>query len=208
MKIYLIEGKEDIGKIQFSCLLADRLSQNKETLLISTQRSDTFNIEDYYKKDGMITYDICDYFLEYADLKTIVNKTDDKLDFIISPLVNEKYQIKKEDIENLMANISYDLVVFVGLDSSLLNNKVSIKLIGEDDLDSPISSDYFFINKAKDDFDPRFIRDELSSKESKYLGYVNENGSYNNIFANLFEEKSQDIAKVGFFEKLKLKFKS
>lgn len=208
MKLYLVEGKEEMGKTEFACLLADKISKNNKTLLIGTKRSETFNIEDFYKKDGMITYDICDYFLEYADLKTIINKETDKLDFIISPLVNGKYQINKEDIDKLLANLSYDCVIFVGLDKSFLKESTSILLVGENDLDQVIESDYFFINKAREDFDPRFLKEEISSKDSLYLGYVNDRGSYNNILDNLLKGQAEEIGNIGFFEKLKMKFKS
>lgn len=208
MKVYLIEGKENIGKTEFACLLANKISKNNKTLIIGSERSEKSNIEDYYKKDGMITYDICDYFLEYTDLRTIINKANDKLDFIISPLVNDKYVIKKEDIVKLMDDLSYDYIVFDGLDPNLLDEKTTVKLIRENDLDEAIEADYFFINKTKVGFDPRLLKAEIDSKDSTYLGYVNENGSYNNILDNLINERKEEVASLGFFEKLKMKFKS
>ena len=52
MQIYLINGKNSIGKTDFAVNLAERLSENKMVLLTSLFRSDQSNIEDYYKKDG------------------------------------------------------------------------------------------------------------------------------------------------------------
>lgn len=207
MKVYLIDGRDKMGKTEFACLLGNKLSKSNKTIIIGTKRSEDANIEDFYKKDGMIAYDIGDYFLGYADLKTIINEAGDNLDFIISPLVNGKYDIKKEDIEKLLDEISYDNIIFDGLESDLLDDKTSIKLIGQNDLEEPIKSDYFFINMADNDFDPRFVKDEIKAKDGKYLGYVNENGSYNNILDNLSKEREEPIGNIGFFEKLKMKFR-
>lgn len=207
MDIYLIDGREKIGKTEFSSLLGNKLSKDKKTLIIGTKRSEGLNIEDFYKKDGMITYDICDYFLGYADIETIINKANDKLDFIISPLVNGKFEIKKDDIKKLMENLSYDYLIFDGLDPEMVEEKTTIKIIDQNDLDNPINSDFFFINKAKEDFDPRLAKDQIEGQASKYLGYVNENGSFNNILDNLLKEKEEPVGKLGFFEKLKMKFK-
>lgn len=207
MRVYLIDGREKIGKTEFSSLLGNKLAKDKKTLIIGARRSENSNIEDFYKKDGMITYDLCDYFLDYSDIKTIINRANDKLDFIISPLVNGKYEITKEDIGKLMEEVSYDYLIFDGLDPSLVDDKISIKIIGQNDLDEPIDADYFFINKAKEDFDPRLAKDQIEGQASKYLGYVNENGSFNNILDNLLKEKEEPVGKLGFFEKLKMKFK-
>lgn len=208
MKVYLIDGREKIGKTEFTNLLAENLSKNKKTIIIGTNRSEDNNIEDYFKQDGMITYDICDYFLDYVDLKTIINVANDKLDFIISPFVKEKYDIKKEDIQKLLEKLDYDYVIFDGSNSNLLDDKTTIKIVGQEELENNIDADFFFINKAKSDFDQRIYKDQIINKNAKYLGFVNENGSYNNILDNLIEEREEKIENIGFFEKLKMKFKS
>ncbi|MDD7305186.1 MAG: hypothetical protein PUG67_01215 [Peptoniphilaceae bacterium] len=208
MNLYLINGEENEEKTKFAALLADKLSQDKKTLIIATQRSEIFNIEDYYKKDGMITYDICDYFLGYVDIDTIINKAYDKLDFIISPLVNGKYQIEKKDIDKLLGELSYDFLVFEDLDESFLDQKIIIDIISEDNLEDDLKGDYYFINKASANFDQRLYKDLLLAKKGKYLGFVNENGSYNNILDNLLNDRAEEIPNIGFFEKLKMKFKS
>lgn len=208
MNIYIIEGKEKVGKTQFSTLLANKLSQNNKTLLIGVNRSKNSNIEDYYNKDGMITYDLCDYFLDYVDLKTIINEADNKLDFIISPFVENKYEIKKEDIENILANIDYDNVIFDGIDSKLLDQKTRIKIISEHEIKEYFDCDYFFINKVKSNFDQRIFKENITSKSGKYLGFVNENGSFNNVLDNLLSQKEASIPNIGFFEKIKMKFRS
>lgn len=209
MKVYLIEGVNNIGKTEFSSLLGKKLSKNKKTLIIGTKRSEKSNIEDYYDKAGMISYDIGDYFLDYVDLDTVINKAGKNLDFIISPLINSKYEIKKEDIGKLLENLSYDYVIFDSLDPNLLDQQATrVKILGEDQIGESIGGQYFFVNKVKEDFDERLFKDELLQSEGKYLGFVNKNGSYNNVLSNLLNEKEEPIESIGFFEKLKMKFKS
>lgn len=207
MKIYLIDGRNEIGKTEFATLLAENLSKYKKTIIIGTNRSENNNIEDYYKQDGMITYDICDYFLDYIDLKTIINAANDKLDFIISPFIKEKYEIKKSDIDKLLSKLEYEYVVFDGLNPDLLDNKVTIKIIEQDEIQNNIKADYFFINNTNSDFDQRLYKQDITNKDAKYLGFVNKNGSYNNILDNLLNERQETISNIGFFEKLKMKFK-
>ncbi|MGO3017661.1 MAG: hypothetical protein ACTIH2_00780 [Anaerococcus sp.] len=208
MKIYLIDGRDKIGKTEFTSLLAENLSKNKKTIIIGTNRSEDNNIEDYYKQDGMITYDICDYFLDYIDLNTIINTANDKLDFIISPFIKEKYEVKKEDIQKLLGKLEYDYVIFDGLNPELLDDKVTIKIVGQDEIENNIEADFFFINNTDSDFDQRLYKQEITNKEAKYLGFVNKNGSYNNILDNLLNDRQEIISNIGFFEKLKMKFKS
>ena len=207
MKVYLINGPKAIGKTDFSVNLAEYLQQNNKVLLLQGKRATTSNIEDYFQKDGMITYDLADYFTGLAPLERVLVHENDNLDFIISPLLEDKYQINGEDINNLLNNISYDYVVIDGVDKNLISNKTSIDIIGENDLGLVNDSDAFFINKVSDDFDIRNHKDTIDAKSSKYLGTVKNGEYFKNVIENLIAGNEVEIPKLGFFEKLKASFR-
>lgn len=207
MKVYLINGPKAIGKTDFSVNLAEYLQQNNKVLLLQGKRATTSNIEDYFQKDGMITYDLADYFTGLAPLERVLVHENDNLDFIISPLLEDKYQINGEDINNLLNNISYDYVVIDGVDKNLISIKTSVDIIGENDLALVNDSDAFFINKVSDDFDIRNYKDTIDSKSSKYLGTVKNGEYFKNVIENLIAGNEVEIPKLGFFEKLKASFR-
>ncbi|WP_394022798.1 hypothetical protein ACF3NF_06880 [Anaerococcus martiniensis] len=207
MKVYVINGPKAIGKTDFSVNLAEYLQQNNKVLLLQGKRATTSNIEDYFQKDGMITYDLADYFTGLAPLERVLVHENDNLDFIISPLLEDKYQINGEDINNLLNNISYDFVVIDGVDKNLIANKTSIDIIGENDLALVNDSDAFFINKVSDDFDIRNHKDTIDAKSSKYLGTVKNGEYFKNVIENLIAGNEVEIPKLGFFEKLKASFR-
>ena len=134
MQIYVINGPDGIGKTDFSVSLAENLKNSNKVLLIQGKRKAASNIEDYFNKDGMITYDIADYFTELAPLSMVVINQYDNLDFIISPLLEDKYEIKSEDIKKLLSDVSYDYVIINGIDKNLLSDKYVIDIVGENDL--------------------------------------------------------------------------
>ena len=155
---------------------------------------------------GMITYDICDYFLDLIDLDKIIVKACENIDFAIPPLLNSKYQIKKEDISKLLEKINtYDYLIINGLDGSLIDDKKEIQIISENQIEKEINADYFFINSYDKYFDIREYRDEILGKSSKFLGLKEDGSTYDRIISNILEDKSEDIQKIGFFEKLKKK---
>ena len=207
MKVYVINGPKAIGKTDFSVNLAEYLQQNNKVLLLQGKRATTSNIEDYFQKDGMITYDLADYFTGLAPLERVLVHENDNLDFIISPLLEDKYQINGEDINNLLNNISYDYVVIDGVDKNLISNKTSVDIIGENDLALVNDSDAFFINKVSDDFDIRNHKDTIDAKSSKYLGTVKNGEYFKNVIDNLIAGNEVEIPKLGFFEKLKASFR-
>lgn len=207
MKVYVINGPKAIGKTDFSVNLAEYLQQNNKVLLLQGKRATTSNIEDYFQKDGMITYDLADYFTGLAPLERVLVHENDNLDFIISPLLEDKYQINGEDINNLLNNISYDYVVIDGVDKNLIANKTSVDIIGENDLGSVNDSDAFFINKVSDDFDIRNHKDTIDAKSSKYLGTVKNGEYFKNVIENLIAGNEVEIPKLGFFEKIKASFR-
>ncbi len=207
MKVYVINGPKAIGKTDFSVNLAEYLQQNNKVLLLQGKRATTSNIEDYFQKDGMITYDLADYFTGLAPLERVLVHENDNLDFIISPLLEDKYQINGEDINNLLNNISYDFVVIDGVDKNLISNKTSVDIIGENDLALVNDSDAFFINKVSDDFDIRNHKDTIDAKSSKYLGTVKNGEYFKNVIENLIAGNEVEIPKLGFFEKLKASFR-
>lgn len=207
MKTYVINGPKGVGKTDFSVNLAEYLQKNSKVLLLQAKREANSNIEDYFQKDGMITYDLGDYFSSLAPLSKVLVNESNNLDFIISPLMEDKYDLTKEDMDKLISQISYDYLILDGVDKSFLDEKVSVDIIGEDDLDYVKDSDAFFINKVSEDFDVRNIKNEIESKSSKFLGTVKNDEYFNLIIENLLNDKQVAIPKLGFFERLKLSFK-
>lgn len=205
MNVFLINSKNH-NELKFIKELSNELSKDKSLLILSFQRNKNENIEDLFDMAGMITYDICDYFLEIVGLDKIIRTYKENIDFAISPLVEDKYDIKKEDIDQLFEKISkYDYFIIYGLDSNLLENKKEIKIINIDEIDSDISSDYFYIENDDKYFDIREKREQIINKSSKFLGLKTKNNSYDSIISNLLEDKEESIGKIGFFEKLKKK---
>lgn len=207
MKVYVINGPKAIGKTDFSVNLAEFLQQNNKVLLLQAKRATTSNIEDYFQKDGMVTYDLADYFIGLAPLETVLVHESQNLDFIISPLLEDKYDITGEDINNLLNSVNYDYVIIDGVDKNLVANKTSIDIIGENDLNLVNDSDAFFINKTSEDFDIREYKDTIDSKSSSYLGSVKTGEYFKNVIENLVADRAVEIPKLGFFEKLKASFR-
>lgn len=206
MQIYLINGKNNIGKTDFAVNLAERLSENKKVLLTSFFRSEKSNIEDYYKKDGMISYDISDYFLGLCDLERVIVHENANLSFIIPPLLEGKYEFRLEDVYNLIDEIDVDVLIIDNLDLAIKGG-VKIEIIDKDDLDKEIHADYYFINRLEENFDPRAYKDKILAKSAAYLGFVKENEYFKNVIDNLLMGQAQPIADLGFFEKIKRIFK-
>ena len=202
MQIYLINGKNNIGKTDFAVNLAERLSENKKVLLTSFFRDENSNIEDYFKKDGMVSYDISDYFLKVCDLDRVIVNENNNLSFIIAPLVGDKYEFKIDDVYNLIDEIDTDILIIDNLDLKI-KDATRIDIIDKEEIDKDLSSDYYFINRLDDSFDPRPLKDKLEGKKSTYLGYVKEDEYFKKIIDNLLEGKAEPIEALGFFEKIK-----
>lgn len=207
MKTYIINGKEGIGKTDFSVNLAEYLQKTGKVLLLQTKRNPNSNIEDYFQKDGMITYDIGDYFSSLAPLEKVIVHENENLDFIISPLLEDKYIFRGEDVEKLLGEISYDYLVIDNLSKELIKDKIIIEIIDTDSLNKEIEGDYFFINKASEDYDIRNDKNAIEAKNKRFLGLVKNGQYFNDVIENLLEDKKIDIPKISFFEKIKMAFK-
>lgn len=202
MQIYLINGKNNIGKTDFAVNLAEKLSENKKVLLTSFFRGENKNIEDFFKKDGMVSYDISDYFLKICDIDRVIVNENNNLSFIIAPLVEDKYEFRIDDVYNLIDEIDTDVLIIDNLDLAI-KGAIKIDIIGKEDIDKELTSDYYFINRLEDSFDPRPLKDKLEGKKSTYLGYVKENDYFKNVIENLISAKAEPIETLGFFEKIK-----
>lgn len=207
MKTYIINGKEGIGKTDFSVNLAEYLQKTGKVLLLQTKRNPNSNIEDYFQKDGMITYDIGDYFSSLAPLEKVIVHENENLDFIISPLLEDKYIFRGEDVEKLLGEISYDYLVIDNLSKDLIKDKIIIEIIDTDSLNKDIEGDYFFINKASEDYDIRNDKNAIEAKNKRFLGLVKNGQYFNDVIENLLEDKKIEIPKISFFEKIKMAFK-
>lgn len=207
MKTYIINGKEGIGKTDFSVNLAEYLQKTGKVLLLQTKRNPNSNIEDYFQKDGMITYDIGDYFSSLAPLEKVIVHENENLDFIISPLLEDKYIFRGEDVEKLLGEISYDYLVIDNLSKDLIKDKIIIEIIDTDSLNKEIEGDYFFINKASEDYDIRNDKYAIEAKNKRFLGLVKNGQYFNDVIENLLEDKKIEIPKISFFEKIKMAFK-
>ena len=205
MEIFLIKSNKQ-NDLKFIEDFSKTLSKNKSVLLLSFTRNKGENIEDLFDMGGMITYDICDYFLGLIDLEKIILNPLENIYFVISPLINSKYQVKKEDISKLLDQIkSYDYVIIKGLDENLLDDKKEIQIINEDGVEDDFKSTYFLVESDDKYFDIREYREKILEKPSKYLGLNKKDSTYEKIISNILEDKNEEIQKIGFFEKLKKK---
>ena len=205
MEIFLIKSNKQ-NDLKFIEDFSKTLSKNKSVLLLSFTRNKGENIEDLFDMGGMITYDICDYFLGLIDLEKIILNPLENIYFVISPLINSKYQVKKEDISKLLDQIkSYDYVIIKGLDENLLDDKKEIQIINEDEIEDDFKSTYFLVESDDKYFDIREYREKILEKPSKYLGLNKKDSTYEKIISNILEDKNEEIQKIGFFEKLKKK---
>lgn len=205
METFLIKSNKQ-NDLKFIEDFSKTLSKNKSVLLLSFTRNKGENIEDLFDMGGMITYDICDYFLGLIDLEKITLNPLENIYFVISPLINSKYQVKKEDISKLLGQIkSYDYVIIKGLDENLLDDKKEIQIINEDEIEDDFKSTYFLVESDDKYFDIREYREKILAKPSKYLGLKKKDSTYEKIISNILEDKNEEIQKIGFFEKLKKK---
>lgn len=205
MEVFLINSNIE-SDLDFIKEFSKKLSENKSVLLLSFTRKKNKNIEDLFDMGGMITYDICDYFLGLIDLDKIIVRACQNIDFAIPPLLNSKYDIKNDQISKLLEKINtYDYLIIDGLDESLIDSKKEIQIINENQIKEEIKADFFFINSNDKYFDIRDYRDEILGKSSKFVGLKEKDSSYDKIISNILDDKSEEIQKIGFFEKLKKK---
>ena len=150
----------------------------------------------------MISYDIADYFTGLVPLSTVLVNETENLDFIISPLLEDKYEFSREDISKFLSDLSYDYVIIDDIDKSLISDKFAIDIVGEDNLSFVNNSDAFLINKVSNGYDVREYKSQIDGKEAKFLGTVKEGEDFKGVINNLRNNNSVEVAKIGFFERL------
>lgn len=206
MKVYIINSSEARARVSFAIALAKSLKKDGKTLLISTKRNDV-NIEDYFGKDGMISYDLADYFKEVYSFKDVKCQEEENLDFIIAPLLEGKHEISKEDLQRLVKEEAYEYIVIDKLDLNLIDEKKSVKIIKIDQVDESIEEDSFFIDEVDENLDIRLFKEKIETKGKIFLGKRRANEVYDKIIDNLINGRNTSVASLSFFEKLKMKFK-
>lgn len=204
MKVYIINSSEEKDRVKFAVSLAQRLKKKGKTLLISTQRQEV-NIEDFFGKDGMITYDLADYFLDRIAFEDVLVK-DEGLDFIIGPILDDKYEIKKEDMDKLISQEGYDFLVIDKIDPDLFSEKKSVLLVEEGKFPTNIKEDSFFIREVSSSYDIRLYKEKIEAFGKNFLGEVKATEEFDGVVDNLINENYQIVPNLSFFEKLKLKF--
>ncbi len=202
MKVYVINGPEGIGKTDFSVNLAEYLQTNSKVLLLQGKRNARSNIEDYFQKDGMITYDVADYFQGLAPLSMALVKESANLDFMISPLLEDKYSYNNEDMNKLLSEVNYDYIVIDGASKNIVPNSTEVTIVSSDMLGNSIDSDAFFVNKVSDTFDIREHKSIVDSSKASFLGTVKEGEYFSDVIKNLVNENQVEVQKIGFFERL------
>ena len=207
MKAYVIKGENGIGKTDFAVNLAEYLQKNGKVLLVQAKRNANSNIEDFFQKDGMITYDLADYFSSLATLDKIIVHETDNLDFIISPLLEDKYDLTSEDLNKLLSEVSYDYIILDEVNPDFLTEKTTVEIISQNQVNSTITADTFFINKADEDYDIRNDKQAIDGKSARFLGTVKNGQYFKDVIENLVNGNAVAIAKLGFFEKLKMSFR-
>lgn len=206
MKVYIINSQIDKDRVKFAVSLAERLKKTGKTLLISTKRNES-NIEDYYDKDGMITYDLADYLKGVNDFKEVRVKEDENLDFLIAPLLEDKKEIDKEDMDKILKEEGYKNLVIDSLDIKLVDEKKSVFIVEAGNFPETIAEDSFFINGTSPDTDIRLSKEKIESYGKNYLGNVNLGQGFDKQIDNFINDNYVIVPDLTFFEKLKMKFK-
>ncbi len=206
MKVYIINSQIDKDRVKFAVSLAERLKKTGKTLLVSTKRNES-NIEDYYGKDGMITYDLADYLKGVNDFKEVRVKEDENLDFLIAPLLEDKKEIDKEDMDKILKEEGYKNLVIDSLDIKLVDEKKSVFIVEADKFPETIAEDSFFINGTSPDTDIRLSKEKIESYGKNYLGNVNLGQGFDKQIDNFVNDNYVIVPDLTFFEKLKMKFK-
>lgn len=206
MKVYIINSQIDKDRVKFAVSLAERLKKTGKTLLISTKRNES-NIEDYYGKDGMITYDLADYLKGVNDFKEVRVREDENLDFLIAPLLEDKKEIDKEDIDKILKEEGYKNLVIDSLDLKLVDEKKSVFIVEAGNFPETIAEDSFFINGTSPDTDIRLSKEKIESYGKNYLGNVNLGQGFDKQIDNFVNDNYVIVPDLTFFEKLKMKFK-
>ncbi|WP_105300964.1 hypothetical protein [Anaerococcus marasmi] len=206
MKVYIINSQIDKDRVKFAVALAERLKETGRTLLISTKRNES-NIEDYYGKDGMITYDLADYLKGVNDFKEVRVWEDENLDFLIAPLLEDKKEIDKEDMDKILKEEGYKNLVIDSLDIKLVDEKKSVFIVEAGNFPETIEEDAFFINGTSPDTDIRLFKEKIESYGKNYLGNVNLGQGFDKQIDNFINDNHVIVPDLTFFEKLKMKFK-
>lgn len=206
MKVYIINSQIDKDRVKFAVSLAERLKKTGKTLLISTKRNES-NIEDYYGKDGMITYDLADYLKGVNDFKEVRVREDENLDFLIAPLIEDKKEIDKEDMDKILKEEGYKNLVIDSLDLKLADDKKSVFIVEAGNFPETIAEDSFFINGTSPDTDIRLSKEKIESYGKNYLGNVNLGQEFDKEIDNFINDNYVIVPDLSFFEKLKMKFK-
>lgn len=206
MKVYIINSQIDKDRVKFAVALAERLKKTGKTLLVSTKRNES-NIEDYYGKDGMITYDLADYLKGVNDFKEVRVREDENLDFLIAPLLEDKKEIDKEDIDKMLKEEGYKNLVIDSLDLKLVDEKKSVFIVEAGKFPETIAEDSFFINGTSPDTDIRLSKEKIESYGKNYLGNVNLGQGFDKEIDNFINDNYVIVPDLTFFEKLKMKFK-
>lgn len=206
MKVYIINSQIDKDRVKFAVSLAERLKKTGKTLLISTKRNES-NIEDYYGKDGMITYDLADYLKGVNDFKEVRVREDENLDFLIAPLLEDKKEIDKEDMDKILKEEGYKNLVIDSLDLKLVDDKKSVFIVEAGNFPETIAEDSFFINGTSPDTDIRLSKEKIESYGKNYLGNVNLGQGFDKEIDNFINDNYVIVPDLTFFEKLKMKFK-
>ncbi|MCI5972651.1 MAG: hypothetical protein MRZ08_06375 [Anaerococcus sp.] len=206
MKVYIINSQIDKDRVKFAVALAERLKKTGKTLLVSTKRNES-NIEDYYGKDGMITYDLADYLKGVNDFKEVRVREDENLDFLIAPLLEDKKEIDKEDIDKILKEEGYKNLVIDSLDLKLVDEKKSVFIVEAGKFPETIAEDSFFINGTSPDTDIRLSKEKIESYGKNYLGNVNLGQGFDKEIDNFINDNYVIVPDLTFFEKLKMKFK-
>lgn len=206
MKVYIVNSQIDKDRVKFAVSLAERLKKTGKTLLVSTKRNES-NIEDYYGKDGMITYDLADYLKGVNDFKEVRVRDDENLDFLIAPLLEDKKEIEKEDMDKILKEEGYKNLVIDSLDLKLVDDKKSVFIVEAGNFPETIAEDSFFINGTSPDTDIRLSKEKIESYGKNYLGNVNLGQGFDKQIDNFINDNYVIVPDLTFFEKLKMKFK-
>lgn len=202
MEIIIIKSSNNVSQTDLTYQLIKRYSKDKKVAVISLDTKN-HSLEQKLNVDDLLSLDIRDYLLKRVTLEKVMYDVED-FKFIRSPISDDTTLINKENIENLLVDLNTFDYIFIYKPSFQMDaNIIHIITNGE----KPDQNAFFIFYNKNSDFDER-LDDTILLNKSKYLGYYDDiTQNFDEIFRRFELKEAKSVAKVGFFEKLKMKLK-
>lgn len=139
-KIY-ISSLEKTRKYLYISSLSSFLSKDSKVLIINMENSRNLEIE--FELEDFIIYDNLDYFKGVCDLDQSLQEINENLFLMPSAFKTDKYEMKKDDFQNIDKIESFDYIILNGEE---INEDIDNMDIILDYIDENLNREYFYIN--------------------------------------------------------------